>query len=621
MILTFIILAITIALFVWNKIPADVVALLSLLALLLTGTLTTQQALSGFSDSSVIMIAGLFVVGEGLSRTGITAWLADLFMQLAGSTQTRLLAVLMSGTALLSAFMSNTGTVATLLPATVSMAWRIKSVPSKLLIPLAFAASAGGLLTLIASPTNIIANETLTNAGLPPFGFFEFALIGLPLVLLLLIYMLTIGQRWLPAHTPDEHPFDMAAALGEATDAFALSDNLFWLRVRQDSSLVGQTLAQSGLRRDFEVSVLSLKQLETGSTRRRLREFVAEFKSSPESPLPAANTQFQANDMLLVQGSPEAVQRAAIHFNLGLQPPESETDDLNQTLLSQEVGLAVILPAPRSIYLGQTMTEAQIAEKFRVQVIGIWRNNLTMPLASTQLQLGDALLVRGDWTDIVRLRNESQNFVVMGSPETMARQMTRLNARSVIAGAALLLMIGLMLFDVTPAVTATLIAALMMVLGGCLSTAEAYRAINWSSVVLLAAMIPMSIALEVTGGAQYIADLMVQTFGAIGPMAMLAGIFLLTAAFSQVISNTATVVLVAPIALNAALSLGISPQAMMMMVVVGASAAFLTPFASPVNTLVLAPGNYRFNDFAKVGALLVLLFMVVSLILVPLIWG
>ena len=262
MTLTFIILIITIILFIWGKYRPDFVAIVSLLALYLTGILTTDQALSGFSDSTVIMIAALFVVGEGLSRTGVTAWLGGKMLQLAGSSKSRFLIVLMIGTALLSAFISNTGTVATLMPAVVSVSWTIGSVPSQFLIPLAYAANAGGMLTLIGTPPNIVVAEVLEAAGYAPFGFFEFALIGIPLLICAVLYMFFLGQRLLPSRKPGEPPTDLTTAMTELGKTYALQEKLYKLRVRRGSELVGQTLAQAALGRDYHVTVLNIERGE-----------------------------------------------------------------------------------------------------------------------------------------------------------------------------------------------------------------------------------------------------------------------------------------------------------------------------------------------------------------------
>jgi di/tricarboxylate transporter len=633
MVLTFVILAITIVLFVWGGIRPDIVALLSLLALYLTGILDVGQTLAGFGNSTVIMIAVLFVVGDALSRTGVTAWLGEQLFTQAGQSKVRLLVVLIVGTALLSAFISNTGTVATLMPAVVSAAWSIGSLPSKFLIPLAYAANTGGLLTLVGTPPNIVVAAVLEEAGLRPFGFFEFALIGLPLLIATIIYMAYIGRRLLPSRESGDRPIDVAASVDVLAEAYSLQENLFQARVRRGSSLVGQTLREAGLGRDFGVSVVGIER--AGSTIEHphqsslmLRESLEKLVINDKSALPGPDTEILADDLLWIKASQESIERLMVHFNLGIQPlnghnddPEKKaSDELTHILLSHEIGVAEVLVAPRSAYVGRTLAQARISEKYNVQVLSVRRGEKALDQNRLKLSFGDSLLVRGTWEAIGLLQNEKRNFVVVGSPEAMARQVVEFSTDSAVAVTALLVMVGLMISGLVPTVIAALIAAVLMVLGGCLSMEQAYRAISWSSVILIAAMIPMSTALEVSGGANFLANGLVSTLGAIGPFAVMAGVFILTTGFSQVISNTATTVLMAPIVLEAALALDISPYALLIMVVVGASTAFLTPIASPPNTMVMAPGGYGFNDYLKVGLPLTIIFLVISLALVPLIW-
>jgi di/tricarboxylate transporter len=628
MILTFAILAVTIILFVSGRLRSDLIALISVLALFLVGIISVDQALSGFGNSTVIMIAALFIVGEGLSRTGVTAWLGEKILEVAGSSKVRLLVVLMIGTALLSAFISNTGTVATLLPAVVSAAWRIGSVPSKFLIPLAFSANTGGLLTLTGTPPNIVVSGVLVDAGYEPFSYFEYALIGLPLLVSAVLYMVFIGRRLLPSRKADERPIELVEEVGQLADTFALSDNLYRLRVRHSSRAIGQTLEQAALGRDYGVSVLRVESAPASDDspdkgkEPRLHSALDQLEKlqEREPTVPGPDTVIHTQDILLVKGSGEAVYRLMADFNLGVLPIEDDDEGLSDALLSSEVGIAEILLTPRSVYIGRTVVQDHFAEKFGVQVLSIRRGDRSLEHPSQKMAFGDALLVRGKWEDIERLQNERRNFVVVGSPEAMSRQVTELTPQSVIAVLALLGMIAMMVSGIVPAVIASLIAALVMVLGGCLSMSQSYRSISWHSVVLIAAMIPMSIALEVTGGAEFLADGLVNTFGAIGPLALMAAVFVLTTAFSQVINNTATAVLVAPIVLRAALDLDVSPYPLLMAVAVSASTAFLTPIGTTTNLMVMTPGDYRFNDYVKVGFPLILIFLVVSLLLIPLIW-
>ena len=590
---TFVILGVTIALFVWGRWSADLVALLSLLALALSGVIGTRDALAGFGNPTVVMIAALFVVGEGLSRTGVTGWGGKRLLEAARGSNIRLLVVIMIGTALLSAFISNTGTVATLLPAVVAAAWAVGSVPSKYLMPLAFAANTGGLLTLTGTPPNIVVAQTLEQSGLRPFSFFEFALIGGPLLIVAVAYMALVGRRILPTRSADQRPVDAAADLADLASAYSLGEHQFRLRVRSDSSLIGQTVKEAALGPNYGAPVLRIEGREI-----------------------AQDVVLRHDDILVVRAPDEIIDRLMHELGLGLQPPAGSPDEF----VSREIGMAEVIPTPRSEYLGRRMALGQISEHFRVQLLAVRRRGEPVVDRDLTLEFGDSLLVRGTWEAIGELQSDRRNFVVVGTPDAMASEFAGLGPRASVAVAALAGMVVLMVTGVVSTVIAALIAAAAMVLSGCLSTREAYRSISWSSVILIAAMIPMGRALEITGGASVIAGGLVNTLGDLSPVALMAGVFLLTTGFSQVINNTATAVLVAPIVIQAAVGLGVSPYPLLMIVAVAASTAFLTPIGTTTNILVFSPGGYRFVDYVRVGLPLMLLFLAVSLVLVPVIW-
>jgi di/tricarboxylate transporter len=615
MYLTFAILAITIAMFIWGKLPSDLVALMALLALYLTGILNVQQTLAGFGDSTVIMIAALFVVGEGLSRSGVTAWLSSRLYSFAGGSVVRLLAATMAVTAGLSAFMSNTGAVAALMPAVVAAAWGVGSVPGKFLMPLAYAANSGGLLTLTGTPPNIVVADTLAAQGFEPFSYFSYGLIGLPLLLIVVAYMVTVGVRMLPARSSLLPPEDLSRSVGQLADAYSLHGKIFRLRVRSQSPLAGMTLAEARLGSDYEITVISVKH-GNGSA----KEALTEGWGLDDVHLPSGNTVLRPGDVLLVRATAPIIERAMVDFNFGVQMVDERREPLTGALLSHEIGLAEVLVTPRSSYIGQTLAESEFKKQFGVQVLGVLRNNTLALRQRVKLQFGDSLLVRGAWEDIERLAAERRSFVVVGRPEAMAEQVVDISRDTLVAGGILIAMIALMVSGLVSTVIAALMAAVAMMLFRCIRIEQAYRAISWSSVVLIAAMIPMSTALDVTGGAELIASSLVSTLGALGPLALMAGVFILTSGFSQVISNTATTVLVAPIVLTAALSLGLSPYPFLMIVAVGASSALLTPIGTPPNLMVMAPGGYSFSHYARVGLPLLVLFLAVSLVLIPMIW-
>jgi len=590
---TFIILGITIVLFVWGRLPTDLVAVLSLLALALFGVIGTSDTLAGFGNPTVVMIAALFVVGEGLSRTGVTGWGGKRLLEAARGSSIRLLIVVMLGTAVLSAFISNTGTVATLLPAVVAAAWAIGSVPSRYLMPLAFAANTGGLLTLTGTPPNIVVAQTLEQSGLRPFGFFEFALIGAPLLVAGVVYMAFVGRKLLPSQSADQKPIDVAADLAELASSYSLGEQQFRLRIRANSSLIGKTMVETALGPTYGAPVLRIEGRDI----------------SPDEVL-------HRDDVLVVRAPDEIIDQLMHELGLSLLPPADEPGHL----VSKEVGLVEVMPTPRSEYLGRRMTLGQISERFGVQLLAVRRHGEPVIDRELTLEFGDSLLMRGTWDAIGEMQRERRNFIVVGTPEAMANEVMGLRPRAGVAVAALAGMVLLMVTGVVPTVIAALLAAVAMILGGCLTTREAYRSISWSSVVLIAAMIPMGKALETTGGASLVAEGLVNTLGDLSPVALMAGIFLLTTGFSQVINNTATAVLVAPIVIQAAVDLGVSPHPLLMIVAIAASTAFLTPIGTTTNILVFSPGGYRFTDYVKVGLPLMLIFLAVSLVLVPRIW-
>ena len=623
---TFLILAITIGLFVWDRLPADYIALASLMALFFGGILTPGQALAGFSDSTVIMIAALFVVGEGLSRTGVTAYVSSRIVAMAGSKVSRLVIVLMTGTALLSAFMSNTGTVATFLPAVIAIAWSIDNYPSKLLIPLAFAANVGGLLTLTGTPPNIVVNNVLIEAGFESFGFFEYSWIGLPLMMVTILYMRYFGHKLLPVSNKGDEPEDLKASLLGISESYPLKGKLFVAHMASGSAMIGKTLADTRLGNKYMVTVLDMVENEDGEKHTqgvkypRLRHFFHQLEQNTHRVLPVAGTIIKPHSILILKGSPAAINEAAGDLNFSVEEISLDPVRLTNLLISADAGLAEVLITPRSAYRGLTVQESNLMEKFGVQVLSIRRGESLLGLKETKLRFGDALLVRGYWRDIEILRHERRNFTVIGSPDEMSRQVVRMDWQALVAVLSLAGMVALMVMKLVPAVIAVLLSALVMVFAGCLNMNQAYRSIGWQSVVLIGAMIPMSTALEITGGADLMARYMVEALGPFGPLALLAGSFLLTAGFSQVLSNTATTVLVAPVVLQAAMVSEVSPYPLLMMVAVGASAAFLTPISSATNLMVMTPGGYKFSDYFRAGLPLMALFLVLSLLLIPIIW-
>ena len=607
--ITFVILAATIVLFVINRLRPDLVALLSLISLYIAGVVDLKQAFSGFSDSVVVMVAGLFVVSEGLTATRVTAWMGQRLFTLAGSSELRLMVLVIGFTAFLSAFISNTGTTAILMPVVIAAAWRIGSYPSRLLLPMAFAANLGGMLTLIGTPPNIVVTDYLAGAGLEPFGFFEFTVIGLPVLMLLTLFIATIGRRVLPVHASVARVPDLDSSVGDLAGSYSLKGYLYRLRVGSDSPLSGKSLKETRFGGDYGVNVLSIERPVRSFGRTLMRKVV-----------PEPRTVIEAGDWLVTNGNGTDIDRAVSHFRLEIDSKNPIDENIPALLLNSEAGLAEIIIAPRSEYAGQTLEESRFSEKNKLQVVSIRRNGRVLPDRKSRIRFGDSLLVRGTWAAVEKIRGEERNFVVVGNPEIMARQVVELTPKSFAAVVILAAMVAAMASGVLPPAVAVLCAAAGMVLTGCVPMDRAYGSIGWQTVMILAALLPMGSALQTTGGALFIADGLVKSIGALGNLPLLACIYLLTAGLSQVISNTATAVLMSPIVLQSCVSLGVSPYPFMMMVALGASSAFLTPISTPVNTLVFGPGGYSFGDYAKNGFPLLVIAMAAGLVLIPWIW-
>ncbi|EDP70520.1 hypothetical protein FBALC1_07173 [Flavobacteriales bacterium ALC-1] len=604
------ILIITIALFIWGKFTPDIIALLSMLSLFLLGILNLTETLSGFSNPTVIMIAALFIIGEGLSQTGWTALAGKKFIKMAGKSTTKLLLITTLGSGLLSGVVSNTGTVATLMPVTISSAWSIGTLPSKLLMPVAFGSNTGGLLTLTGTPPNIIVNNTMLESGLESFSFFEFALIGLPLLLITLLYFRFIGYRLLPNNKTNNKPVDISTTLHKWIEAYKVDGDYYRLRVRSVSPLLNTKLGDWNFENEHKISILRVKRRHPS----RLKG------NDPFIEFPTHTTEFLYHDIITVKGDTEAVNALMIKFRLGLLPLESITDELKNNLINQEVGMAEVLVTPKSILVGRKIRLGNFFKRFGVQLMAASRNNIPFTEREIRIKAGDAFLIRGIWDDIDQLKNYHENLVICGSPEGMAKTVADITSKSYIALFALILMIALLVFKIVPGAVAALISAGIVLITGCVPITKAYKGISWISVVMIAAMIPMGIALQKTGSAELIAKGLVDTLGRLHPIVLLGGVFLLTTTFSQVINNSATAVLMAPIVIIAANTLSLSAVPFMIAVAISASTAFLTPVGTTTNAMVMTAGGYKFMDYLKVGAPLLLLFLITTLVLVPLIW-
>ena len=618
--ITIAILIISAVLFANGKIRSDIVALCALCALLVFQILTPAEALSGFSNSVVIMMVGLFVVGGAIFQTGLAKMISSRILKLAGKSETRLFLLVMLVTAGIGGFVSNTGTVALMLPIVVSLAASANLNASRLLMPLAFASSMG-LFTLIATPPNLVIHEQLVSGGFEGLSFFSFFPVGLICVTVGTIVLLPLTKWFLSKKGgKDGKKGQSGKSLNELVKEYGLSDNLYRLKVLNTSLLKGKTIVDLDVRRKYGLNVIEVRRNKNESTQSRF------LKGNAPLQLVSPRTQLQADDVLYVRGSQDKMEQFVIAYQLERLESASpeEMAKGGKALDFYDVGIAEIVLMPSSKLINQTVKECGFRDKFNVNILGIRRNNEYMlrDLGNQRVHSGDVLLVQGTWANIDRLSHDDTEWVVLGQPLAEAAKVT-LDYKAPIAAAIMILMVCMMVFDFIPVapVTAVIIAGLLMVLTGCFRNVEAaYKTINWESIVLIAAMMPMSLALEKTGASEYISNTLVSGLGVYGPFALMAGIYFTTSLMTMFISNTATAVLLAPIAMNSAIQIGVDPTPFLFAVAVAASMCFASPFSTPPNALVMPAGQYTFMDYIKVGLPLQIIMGVVMVFVLPLLF-
>lgn len=596
------ILALTIILFATEWIRLDMTALGVILALTLTGILTPVEALSGFGDPLVILIAGLFVVGDALFKTGVAGLAGEKIVQLSKGNKVLALVLVVLVVAFLSAFMSSTGAVAILIPVVLSMCKRLKLAPSVIMMPLAFGALMGGMLTLIGTPPNLVVSQALEKASGQGFGFFEFAPFGLVTLLLGVVYLLVVNLGKL--RTSSDLPIaDSRLTLEHLIGEYNLQGLIHRVRVPENSPLNGMTISEARLRSQYRVTVLAYRSHNAGQ--KEIKEVLA-------------STRIIAGDELFVMAR-------SIDVNLLADPGGVEllawrVDD--NAHLSREVGLAEVMLAPDSRLIGLTIKEAAIRSRSGLSVAAIKRKGaiLSDDIFDQQLEIGDIILAVGGWDSISSLKSASGDFLVLHVPEEF-ESVAPNRDKSTRALMIMACMVLALTFSNIPAVVVVMLTALAMVLSGCLTMPQAYTSVNWPSVVVIAGMLPMALALDKTGGMLLVTDYLSGLLAGQSLLVVLTGLFVITSLFSQFISNTATTVLMAPVAIVMANNLGLSEMGLLITVAIAASTAFATPVASPVNMLVMAPGEYRFVDFLKVGTPLIVIALAVVLVMVPMLYS
>ncbi len=590
------------ALMATNRVRFDIVALFVVLALMLSGVLTVEEALSGFGSPVVALVAGLLVLGEMLSRTGVARMVGDWVLKRGGQSEVRLLVLVMGGAALLGSVMSSTAVVALFIPVVLRIAAETSLNSSRMLIPLSYASLISGMMTLIATTPNIIVHEQLRSAGFDGYGFFSFTPVGLAVLVVCILYVLLVGRHMLGDRSGEQLQRKRGRSYEELWQDHSPGSTYQKLLVQPGSELEGMTIAETRLETDYRVRVVGVARSQRKGGERIV------------SPLP--NTELTAGTVILVVGKPEAIERVLGDKALTTIPPAKS--DKQRWLW--DISGAAILIHPESQLLGKSLRECEFRTNYGVHVLGMRRNfKAVEDFEHVSLHTADSLFVVGSWARIQQLGQRNHDFVVTEYPREHADTVPSYRHKwlsLVILG----VMVVLTVFNIVPLVAAVGMAAMAAILTRCLTMEDAYRSIHWSSLVLIAGMLPLAVALDKTGGTSIVVNAMMGWLGDAGPYAFMTLLFFLTAAIGLVLPNTASAVLVAPIAVYAANALGASPYPFATAVVIAASSSFSTPVATPVVSLVVEPGRYVFTDFVKMGLPLLVLVYLTTLAVAPLVF-
>lgn len=594
--ITLIILVAAVVLFVWNRIPVGIVALGVAIALWATGVLTVDQVFAGFGSPTIVLIAALFVVAEALDAAGITTWAGQLIMSHAGESQTRLIVFTMLVGSLLTALITPNGSAAALIPMVVVLAVRAGMSPSRLLMPLAFSAHAGSLLMLTGTAINVLVSEAAIDAGIESgFRFFEFARVGIPLVIGTILIVVLFGERLLPDRTAKTLPRDLGQLPQTLLRQYLSEDELARLTIGASSPLAGTLADAIDLEPYEEIHIIA----------------VQDGRGQP-----LVDRRLEAGHTLVVRGQRESFERFAADHGLTVRPPAGAS---GTGLVSDQYGVAEVIVTPRSPYIGQRAFPGMVTDSGQLVVLAVQRHGEDLGPSEVLLRAGDAMLLQGRWSAL-DVHTRDPNVMLVDSPDAIRRQTVSLGPRAMPALAVLAVMIVLMTTGFVPAAMAGLLAAIAMILLRVVTVEQAHRAMNWTTLILVGAMIPLSVAITESGAAQLFADVIIGAVGGGSPYLLLFGIFVITAVLGQLISNTATALIVIPIAISIASDMGISPLTVLMCVNVASAAALLTPVATPANMMVMGPGGYQFGDYWKLGIVVMVLYMLVAVFVVPFWW-
>ncbi len=615
--ITILVLIVAAIFFVWGKIRSDIVALCSLLVLLVCNVLNVSEALSGFSDSVVIMMAALFIVGGGIFQTGLAKMISTKILKLAGNNEKRLFILIMLATAIIGSFVSNTGTVALMMPIIISLAASAKKDSRRFLMPLAFASSMGGMMTLIGTPPNLIISRTLAESGeYEPLSFFSPLPLGVIILVIGILVLWPATKKLVSKKNADKDNDSNGESLSELSQKYQIAQNLYRIQVGADSSMIGKTLKELDITNQFDVTIAKIGKQE----QRRFNKSMTYILAGPD-------TIIEANEYLYVLGDFDNVKSFVAQSGLFLVDHDSET---NLSSVSEdgdtdfaELGIAELVLMSNSNLINKKVMDSDFRNLYNVSILGIRRQDeiILKDIKNQKMKAGDALLIQGCWEDIRKLgAYEGEEWVIVGEPLKEAEKVP-LTDKAPIAAVVMIGMIVVMVFGWLPPVTASLIASVLMILTRCFRNVEsAYKTINWESVVLFAGMIPLAIAMEKTGISGAISKNIVSLLEGAGPTAVLAGIYVATSILTLFLSNTTTAILFAPIAMQAALLMNVQPHAFLFAVAVAASMCFASPFATPPNALVMSAGRYTFMDYIRIGLPLQLLYAVIMIFLLPILF-
>lgn len=613
------IIILTVVFFVWGKIRSDIVALSSLVLLVLTGIITPEEGLSGFSNSVVVMIVCLFIVGGGIFQTGLAKMISTKILSLAGGNQFKLFLLVMLVTGCIGGFVSNTGTVALMLPIVMSLAAEAKTDTRRFLMPMAFASSLG-LITLISTPPNLIINDTLLSNGFEGLSFFAFLPIGLITLSLGILLSWPLSKLLVAGREKEKTALKKNKSLNQLVKEYQLSDNLYRVEIQHDSPFINQSLQDLNITQRYNVSILEIRRIHARN----------KFHKTVDMSMAGPSSTFQENDILYIFGHFDNVITLVNENGLKLIDTHKMEGDNNgsahtksEGLGFSEIGIAEVVLMSTSKLINKRVSESNFRQLYNVNILGIQRKDgyILQDVKDEKMLSGDVLLVQGKWSDIEKLNQETSEWVVVGQPMENASKIP-LDNKAPVAAAIMVLMIIAMVFNIVPTVIATMIAALLMILLGCFRNVEsAYKTINWESTFLFAGMFPLAIAMEKTGASSLIADAMVNGLSQFGPRSVLAGIYLATTLLTMFISNTATALLFAPIAMQSAAAIDVSPYPFLFAVTVAASMCFASPFSTPPNALVMSAGRYKFIDYIKVGLPLQLIVGIVMIFVLPLLFS